>query len=110
VNPLYTPRELGTSSRTLAQAIVIIDFAHARCIANTPLKHVVLLRHGDQLEPAQGHSSAYVVLISENGASVCPNACSFNDAVSKASGDPETPATQPNDVAVIAVTPTAPPA
>jgi hypothetical protein len=83
VNPLYTPRELGTSSRILAQAIVIIDFAHARMHrqhAHQACRACCAMGTSWNLLRALVN---YVVLTSENGASVCPNACSFNDAVSK---------------------------
>jgi long-chain acyl-CoA synthetase len=58
VNPLYTPRELEHQLKDSgAKAIVIIEnFANTleQCIAATPVKHVVLCRHGRPAGPAQG--------------------------------------------------------
>ena len=53
VNPLYTPRELEHQLKDSgAKAIVIIEnFANTleQCVANTPVKHVVLAAMGVQL-------------------------------------------------------------
>ena len=53
VNPLYTPRELEHQLKDAgARAVVIIEnFAVTleKCIAATPVKHVVLCSMGDQL-------------------------------------------------------------
>src|SRR3990167_6840498 len=58
VNPLYTPRELEHQLKDSgSKAIVIIEnFAHTleQCIANTPVKHVVLTAMGDLLGLLKG--------------------------------------------------------
>lgn len=58
VNPLYTPRELEHQlNDSGASAIVIVsNFAHTleKVVANTPVKHVILTRMGDQLSTAKG--------------------------------------------------------
>ena len=58
VNPLYTPRELEHQLKDSgSKAIVIIEnFAHTleQCIANTPVKNVVLCTMGDRLGLLKG--------------------------------------------------------
>jgi long-chain acyl-CoA synthetase len=58
VNPLYTPRELEHQLKDAgAKAIVIIEnFAITlqKCLANTPVKHVVLTGLGDMLGTLKG--------------------------------------------------------
>ena len=58
VNPLYTPRELEHQLKDSgAKAIVIIEnFAGTleKCMAATPVKHVVLCSMGDQLGLLKG--------------------------------------------------------
>ena len=65
VNPLYTPRELEHQLKDSgAKAIVVIEtFATTleKCIANTPVKHVVLCAMGDQLGLLKGAMVNYVV-------------------------------------------------
>ena len=65
VNPLYTPRELQHQLKDSgAKAIVIIEnFATTleKCIAATPVKHVVLCAMGDQLGLLKGALVNYVV-------------------------------------------------
>ena len=65
VNPLYTPRELEHQLKDAgAKAIVIIEnFAATldKCIAATPVKHVVLCAMGDQLGLLKGALVNYVV-------------------------------------------------
>lgn len=65
VNPLYTPRELEHQLKDSgAKAIVIIEnFANTleKCIAATPVKHVVLCAMGDQLGLFKGLLVNYVV-------------------------------------------------
>ncbi|MFN3888447.1 MAG: long-chain-fatty-acid--CoA ligase [Aquabacterium sp.] len=65
VNPLYTPRELEHQLKDSgAKAIVIIEnFATTlqQCIANTPVKHVVLAAMGDRLGLLKGALVNYVV-------------------------------------------------
>ncbi|ACZ76841.1 AMP-dependent synthetase and ligase [Dickeya parazeae Ech586] len=65
VNPLYTPRELEHQLKDCgACAIVIVsNFAHTleKVVYNTPVKHVILTRMGDQLAPAKGTLVNFVV-------------------------------------------------
>jgi len=65
INPLYTPRELEHQLKDAgAKAIVIIEnFAATldKCIAATPVKHVVLCAMGDQLGFLKGALVNYVV-------------------------------------------------
>ncbi len=65
VNPLYTARELQHQLKDSgAKAIVIIEnFAATleKCIANTPVKQVVLCKMGDQLGFFKGKLVNYVV-------------------------------------------------
>ena len=53
VNPLYTSRELERQLKDAgAKAIIIIDGCRhlaEQCLANTPVKHIVLCAMGDQL-------------------------------------------------------------
>ena len=89
VNPLYTPRELEHQLKDSgSKAIVIIEnFASTlqSCIANTPVKHVVLCAMGDQLGFLKGMLVNYVVrnvkkLVPEYS---LPGAVRFNDAIAK---------------------------
>ena len=89
VNPLYTPRELEHQLRDSgAKAIVIIEnFAATlqKCIANTPVKHVVLATMGDRLGLLKGAIVNYVVrnvkkLVPEFS---LPGAVRFNDALAR---------------------------
>ncbi len=65
VNPLYTPRELKHQLiDSGASAIVIVsNFAHTleRVVAETPIKHVMLTRMGDQLAPVKATLVNFVV-------------------------------------------------
>ena len=65
VNPLYTPRELEHQLKDSgARAIVIIEnFAQTleKCIASTPVQHVVLASMGDRLGALKGTLVNYVV-------------------------------------------------
>ncbi|WHZ10112.1 MAG: Long-chain-fatty-acid--CoA ligase [Burkholderiaceae bacterium] len=65
VNPLYTPRELEHQlNDSGAAAIVILEnFAATlqQCIAQTPVKHIVLCAMGDQLGAIKGALVNYVV-------------------------------------------------
>src|ERR1035437_2347583 len=65
VNPLYTARELEHQLKDSgAKAIVILEnFATAleKCLANTPVKHIVLCAMGDQLGLVKGALANYVV-------------------------------------------------
>jgi len=111
VNPLYTPRELEHQLKDSgAKAIVIIEnFAATleKCIANTPVKHVVLCAMGDQLGLLKGTLVNYVVrhvkkMVPEF---VLPNAIRFNAAVAQgSSGSLKKPTISHDDVAVLQYT------
>ncbi len=65
VNPLYTPRELEHQLKDAgAKAIVIVsNFAHTleKVVYDTPVKHVILTRMGDNLGLAKGTLVNFVV-------------------------------------------------
>ena len=65
VNPLYTPRELEHQLRDAgAKAMVIVEnFAQTldKCMANTPVQHVVLASMGDRLGLIKGALVNHVV-------------------------------------------------
>ncbi|MFP1887945.1 long-chain-fatty-acid--CoA ligase FadD [Lonsdalea quercina] len=65
INPLYTPRELEHQlNDSGASAMVIVsNFAHTleKVVFNTPVKHVILTRMGDQLSAAKGTLVNFVV-------------------------------------------------
>ncbi|RZJ26827.1 MAG: long-chain-fatty-acid--CoA ligase [Haliea sp.] len=111
VNPLYTPRELEHQLKDSgAKAIVIIEnFANTleQCIANTPVKHVVLAAMGDQLGMLKGALVNYVVRNVKKmvPAFNLPNAVRFNDAVARGTrGTLKRPDLKPDDVAVLQYT------
>lgn len=111
VNPLYTPRELQHQLKDSgAKAIVIIEnFATTleKCIAATPVKHVVLCAMGDQLGLLKGTLVNYVVrnvkkMVPEFS---LPGAVRFNAAI--ALGTKATfkkPDVKPDDVAILQYT------
>ena len=117
VNPLYTPRELEHQLKDSgSKAIVIIEnFANTleQCIANTPVKHVVLASMGDQLGLLKGALVNYVVRNVKKmvPAYNLPGAVRFNDAIAQGTrgtlaGSPRSsPTTSP-----CCSTPAAPPA
>ncbi|MDD2924624.1 long-chain-fatty-acid--CoA ligase [Rhodoferax sp.] len=111
VNPLYTARELEHQLKDSgAKAIVILEnFAATldKCIAATPVKHVVLCAMGDQLGLLKGSLVNYVVrnvkkmVPSYN----LPGAVRFNAAIAKASsGTLKKVTIKPDDVAVLQYT------
>jgi long-chain acyl-CoA synthetase len=111
VNPLYTPRELEHQLKDSgAKAIVIIEnFASTleQCIANTPVKHVVLAAMGDQLGLLKGSVVNYVVRKVKKmvPAFSLPQAVRFNDAIAKgARGAFKRPDIKADDVAVLQYT------
>jgi long-chain acyl-CoA synthetase len=111
VNPLYTPRELEHQLKDSgAKAIVIIEnFATTleKCIAATPVKHVVLCAMGDQLGLLKGALVNYMVRNVKKmvPAFELPGAVRFNDALSKGSrATLRKPETKPDDVAVLQYT------
>ncbi|QTN26909.1 long-chain-fatty-acid--CoA ligase [Rhodoferax sp. AJA081-3] len=111
VSPLYTPRELQHQLKDSgAKAIVIIEnFATTleKCIASTPVKHVVLCAMGDQLGLLKGTLVNYVVRNVKKmvPAFSLPGAVRFNAAIAlgnKASF--KKPDTKADDVAVLQYT------
>ena len=111
VNPLYTPRELEHQLKDAgAKAIIIIEnFAKTleQCIANTPVKHVVLCAMGDQLGLLKGVLVNYVVRNVKKmvPAYSLPGAVRFNDALARgARGAFKKPDIKPDDVAVLQYT------
>ena len=110
VNPLYTARELEHQLKDSgAKAIVILEnFGHTlqACLANTPVKHIVLAAMGDRLG-LKGLLVNYVVRKVKKmvPAFSLPNAVRFNDALSQGGSKPLTrPELSPDDVAVLQYT------
>ncbi len=89
VNPLYTPRELEHQLQDSgSKAIVIIEnFARTleQCIANTPVKHVILASMGDQLGLVKGALVNFVVRNVKKmvPAYNLPGAVRFNEAIAR---------------------------
>ncbi len=89
VNPLYTPRELEHQLKDSgSKAIVIIEnFAATleKCLAATPVKHIVLCAMGDQLGLLKGTLVNYVVRNVKKMVPQyqLPGAVRFNDAVAR---------------------------
>jgi long-chain acyl-CoA synthetase len=111
VNPLYTPRELEHQLKDSgAKAIVIIEnFAATltQCIANTPVKHVVLAAMGDRLGLLKGALVNYVVRNVKKmvPAYHLPQAVRFNEAIARGTkGTLKKPDIKPDDVAVLQYT------
>ncbi len=111
VNPLYTPRELEHQLKDSgAKAIVIIEnFANTleQCLANTPIKHVVLCAMGDQLGVLKGALVNYVVRSVKKMVPPfnLPGAVRFNDAVAQGTrATLKRPDIKPDDVAVLQYT------
>ena len=111
VNPLYTARELEHQLKDSgARAIVIIEnFAATleKCIAQTPVQHVVLATMGDRLGWLKGTLVNYVVrkvkkLVPEFH---LPQAVPFNQALSRGRHLPlRRPEITPDDIAVLQYT------
>ncbi len=111
VNPLYTARELEHQLKDSgAKAIVIIEnFAATleKCIASTPVQHVVLASMGDRLGFLKGAVVNHVV---RKVKKLVPSfsltrAVRFNDALSRGRGLPVTrPALGPQDIALLQYT------
>lgn len=111
VNPLYTPRELEHQLKDSgAKAIVIIEnFAATleKCIAATPVKHVVLCAMGDQLGLLKGSLVNFVVRLVKKMVPPfsLPTAVRFNAAVALGTKARfKKPDIQPGDVAVLQYT------
>ncbi|MDQ0588844.1 long-chain-fatty-acid--CoA ligase [Variovorax paradoxus] len=111
VNPLYTPRELEHQLKDSgAKAIVIMEnfgTTLQKCIAATPIKHIVLAAMGDRLGFLKGALVNYVV---RNVKKLVPHfslsgAVRFNDALDQGAGRTlQAPAIGPDDVAVLQYT------
>jgi long-chain acyl-CoA synthetase len=111
VNPLYTSRELEYQLKDSgAKAIVILEnFASTleECVANTPVKHVVLCAMGDQLGLLKGTLVNWVVrhvkkMVPDFN---LPLAVRFNDAIALGQRTKLTPThLTPDDVAVLQYT------
>ena len=111
VNPLYTSRELEHQLKDSgAKAIIIIEnFAATlqKCIASTPVKHVVLAAMGDRLGMLKGALVNYVVRKAKKLVPPfsLPGAVRYNDAIAKGQGGAlAVPAIGPDDVAVLQYT------
>ena len=111
VNPLYTARELEHQLKDSgSKAIVIIEnFAATleKCIAQTPVQHVVLAAMGDRLGLLKGSLVNYVVRNVKKmvpGFNL-PQAVRFNDALSKGRQQAfRKPELSPDDIAVLQYT------
>jgi len=111
INPLYTPRELEHQLKDSgSKAIVILEnFATTleKCIAATPVKHVVLCAMGDQLGLLKGALVNYVVRNKKKlvPAYSLPGAVRFNEAIARGTrGTVKRPDIKPDDVAVLQYT------
>ena len=111
VNPLYTPRELEHQLKDSgAKAIVIIEnFAGIleKCLAATPVKHVVLCAMGDQLGVLKGAVVNYVVRSLKKLVPPfdLPTAVRFNQAIARGGkGSFTRPLLKADDVAVLQYT------
>ncbi len=111
VNPLYTPRELEHQLRDSgAKAIVIIEnFAATleKCIASTPVQHVVLASMGDRLGWLKGALVNHVVRKVKRlvPAFHLPQAVRFNEALARGRRLPVTrPVLGPQDIALLQYT------
>jgi long-chain acyl-CoA synthetase len=111
VNPLYTPRELEHQLKDSgSKAIVIIEnFASTleKCIAHTPIKHVILASMGDQLGLLKGALVNYVVRNVKKmvPAYNLPQAVRFNEAIARGTrASFKKPEIKPDDVAVLQYT------
>jgi long-chain acyl-CoA synthetase len=111
VNPLYTPRELEHQLKDAgAKAIFILEnFASTlqKCLAATPVKHVVMCAMGDQLGLFKGALVNYVVRSRKKLVPTyeLPQAVRFNAAVAQGSKSPfAKPDLHAHDVAVLQYT------
>ena len=111
VNPLYTARELEHQLKDSgAKAIVIIEnFAATleKCLASTPVQHVVLASMGDRLGLLKGALVNHVVRKVKKLVPPfqLPKAVRFNDALDRGRKLPVTrPELGPNDIALLQYT------
>ncbi len=111
VNPLYTARELEHQLKDSGAKVIVIleNFAAVleKCMAATPVKHVVLCAMGDQLGLLKGSLVNYVVrnvkkMVPDYN---LPGAVRYNAAIAKASsGTLKKLTIKPDDVAVLQYT------
>ena len=111
VNPLYTARELEHQLKDSgAKAIVIIEnFAATleKCVASTPVQHVLLASMGDRLGVLKGAVVNHVVRKVKKLVPPfhLPQAVRFNEALSRGRKLPVTrPELGPQDIAVLQYT------
>ncbi len=111
VNPLYTPRELEHQLKDSGAKVIVImeNFGTTleKCLAATPVKHIVLATMGDRLGFLKGALVNYVVRNVKKlvPAFSLPGAQRFNDALSQgASGKFKPVEIGPDDVAVLQYT------
>jgi len=111
VNPLYTARELEHQLKDSGAKVIIIleNFAGTleKCIANTPIKHVVLCAMGDQLGFLKGMLVNYVVRHVKKmvPAFSLPTAVRFNAALARgAAGTFKKVTLKSDDIAVLQYT------
>ncbi len=111
INPLYTPRELEHQLKDSgSKAIVILEnFATTleKCIAASPVKHVVLCSMGDQLGLLKGALVNYMVRHAKKmvPAFSLPGAVRYNEAVARGtSAKFRKPEIKSDDVAVLQYT------
>ena len=111
INPLYTPRELEHQLKDSgSKAIVILEnFATTleKCIAASPVKHVVLCSMGDQLGLLKGALVNYMVRHAKKmvPAFSLPGAVRYNEAIARGtSAKFKKPEIKSDDVAVLQYT------
>ena len=111
INPLYTARELEHQLKDSgSKAIVILEnFAVTleKCLASTPVKHVVLCAMGDQLGLVKGALVNYVVRHAKKmvPAFNLPGAVRFNEAIARGTAVTlKQPTIKSDDVAVLQYT------
>ena len=111
INPLYTARELEHQLKDSgSKAIVILEnFASVleKCLAHTPVKHIVMCAMGDQLGLIKGALVNYVVRSKKKLVPPfsLPTAVRFNAAIAQgSSGTLKRVAIKPGDVAVLQYT------
>ncbi|MBU6465983.1 long-chain-fatty-acid--CoA ligase [Simplicispira hankyongi] len=111
VNPMYTPRELEHQLRDSgAKAMVILEnFATTlqACLADTPIKHIVVCSMGDQLGLLKGALVNYVVRNVKKMVPPwnLPGAVRFNEAVARGTrGVLKQPEIRPDDIALLQYT------
>ncbi len=111
INPLYTPRELEHQLKDSgSKAIVILEnFATTleKCIAASPVKHVVLCSMGDQLGLLKGALVNYMVRHAKKmvPAFSLPGAVRYNEAIARGtSAKFKKPEIKSDDLAVLQYT------